>query len=650
MTEHSDLIELLSAILAGHGPLAEDDIDEFLREAGVADPARALRRLRLRIDLPAGQLVDGRWAWLPSLLAGRVFTHRVTEPEVGFDVLTVSPDLAPIAALCASATYQRLADGSAVHLVTPGDEQLLSQLDIPEWLFNHGDVLAFAVGTFERLGVDNGNLVGLRLGDAGLVVERVTTTAQTTVGAELAVLLDAQPERVEALVWTACLASPTLCTEPAAPLSELVAEQGLARHGNWLAPTDFNFRVWAFGRECDRLARHHRLTDDAAVALNTLLRLYGLLMLHDLRQSLPSADGVEPAVVDIGDTMDDVGNALADPAIAEALASETIPDGRLSAGGLRALANALEPRVASSARVACQWLRAVACERDGDMAGFERALLEAQAMDGDWPLPLFDLAEIASYRGDAEAGLALLRRARAKADHPLVYLLRLHHCPPPADLGRNAPCWCGSGRKYKKCHLGGLPLRDRVGWLYHKALAHVLLGNWTDLRYAVALKRCGSVIDDGVAEFNAALADPVVIDTVLFEGGGFDEFLTVRGTLLPDDELQLAEQWLRTPRSVFEVEQVQHGGSTVVRDAGTGERHEVDGSDYPLQAGQLVCARLASDGVGLRFFALEPVSAQQRDPLIKLLARYPDPLEFVALLSDGADTSSPVRAVAHHSL
>jgi len=22
-----------------------------------------------------------------------------------------------------------------------------------------------------------------------------------------------------------------------------------------------------------------------------------------------------------------------------------------------------------------------------------------------------------------------------------------------AKLGRNAPCWCGSGKKYKKCHL-----------------------------------------------------------------------------------------------------------------------------------------------------------------------------------------------------
>ena len=25
--------------------------------------------------------------------------------------------------------------------------------------------------------------------------------------------------------------------------------------------------------------------------------------------------------------------------------------------------------------------------------------------------------------------------------------------PPVQDLGRNASCWCGSGRKYKNCHL-----------------------------------------------------------------------------------------------------------------------------------------------------------------------------------------------------
>ena len=28
---------------------------------------------------------------------------------------------------------------------------------------------------------------------------------------------------------------------------------------------------------------------------------------------------------------------------------------------------------------------------------------------------------------------------------------------PPAPVGRNEPCWCGSGKKYKQCHLD----RDR---------------------------------------------------------------------------------------------------------------------------------------------------------------------------------------------
>jgi hypothetical protein len=38
------------------------------------------------------------------------------------------------------------------------------------------------------------------------------------------------------------------------------------------------------------------------------------------------------------------------------------------------------------------------------------------------------------------------------------------------------------------------------------------------------------------------MADPLVTDVVLFEGGAFAEFLQVRGSLLPDDERLLAEQ------------------------------------------------------------------------------------------------------------
>lgn len=638
MTEPFDPVGLLSRILTEHGPLHEEDITERLRDAGVTDPARILRRLQLGIDLPTGQLVDGRWAWLPAALEGRVFTRRVTEDEVGSDVLTVDPDLAPIAVLCDCAPYQRLADGSAIRLVRPGDDRLLYELDIPEWLLSNGSVLALVPGKLEALGVDGGDLVGLRLSTAGLVVERVTAVPRTTAGAQLAARLGAQPECIDALVWTVCLADPALFTEPVAPLSELIAQRGLVRRGAWLAPPDFDFSPWVFARQCERLTRRHRLTDDAAAMLNLLLRLYGLLAVYQLRKC-PDTDDFESAVNAVGDILDDAGAALADPVVAEALATETLRDRRFSAGGLRALADALAPRVPTPARVACQWLRAVACERDGDIAGFERALLKAEEMDGDWPLPLLDLAEIASIRGDAEAGLALLRRARAKTDHPLVYLLWLHRPQQRNDLGRNAQCWCGSGREYKKCHLGRLPLCDRVGWLYHKAIAHVLFGDWTDLRYAAAFERCRAVIVDDVDAFNAALADPLVIDTVLFEGGGFEEFLMVRGMLLPNDEQELAEQWLRAPRSVFEIERVQRDGKVTVRDVGSGERHEAVActADYPLKPGQLVCARLAPDGVGLRFFALEPVSAQQRDPLIALLKGYPDPVDLVAQLSDDAE-------------
>jgi len=42
---------------------------------------------------------------------------------------------------------------------------------------------------------------------------------------------------------------------------------------------------------------------------------------------------------------------------------------------------------------------------------------------------------------------------------------------PSATAGRNDPCPCGSGKKYKKCHIGAErhALSDRAVWLYSKA-------------------------------------------------------------------------------------------------------------------------------------------------------------------------------------
>jgi hypothetical protein len=88
------------------------------------------------------------------------------------------------------------------------------------------------------------------------------------------------------------------------------------------------------------------------------------------------------------------------------------------------------------------------------------------------------LARYASDRGDAQRGLLLLRRAGAPREDELVQLLENFQPAPRPGLGRKEPCWCGSGRKYKVCHMHReqLPLAERAAWLYQKAGADLVDG------------------------------------------------------------------------------------------------------------------------------------------------------------------------------
>jgi len=650
VVETFDATQTLARILAEQGPLHEDDIARRLRDSGVADPDAVVDEVLDETECPARQLVDDRWVWLPTVLAGRVFTHRLGADEAAHDVLTVTPDLDPITALCEHERYQRLADGSAARVVLAGfDEELLEERGIPVEVVDPLGALLLAPGTLGALGVAEGDLVGVRLTARGLVVERVTGLARSAVGARLAAMLDAdEPVYFDAAVWTACVEDPEVFTEPLPPLCEIVDDYGLVHRGEWLAPDGFDFARWRFECGCAALAERHDLDSDDAFALYALVKLYDQMSLllidaadadEPLGDVLAAADegAAGPGVDRFADLVGELGAELADPLLAELLLAETIGTGRAGASALVMFAEVLEPKVPRAARVACRWLHAVALERIGDIDGAERELLAAESMDPDWPLPLLDLARIASDRGDVERGLALLRRAGAGPDHPLVELLTRFRAEPRRDLGRNQPCWCGSGRKYKKCHLGReeLPLAERAGWLYAKAGQHALLSGWNELVVEAGYERCRYADDDPDA-LAAGLNDPLVIDAVLFEGGAFAEFLQVRGSLLPDDERLLAEQWLLVERSVFEVEQVQPGQGVTVRDVRTGDTHEVRerAASRQLKPGQLVCARVVPAGDTMQFFGgLEPVALHERDRLIDLLDTGPDAVTLVAHLS-----------------
>ncbi|CAM2950850.1 hypothetical protein BST27_12850 [Mycobacterium intermedium] len=656
MAEVLDAVGTLAEILIEHGPLPEDDIARRLQDCGADDPEAIMDELLDEMACPARQLLDERWFWLPTLLLGKVFTHRIDATEVAHDILAVTPDLIVIAEVCEYEDYGHYVDGSPAEVAHPGlDDELIEQRGVPAELIGPHAWLLLPPGTLAGLEAGEGDLIGVRVTGNGLVVERVDAGAHTEVGERLAATFDDEPVYLGAAVWTICAEDPAVFTEPLPPLSEIIDDYGLARDGDWLGPDGFDFDTWRFERGCTVLAERHDLDPDDAFALYTLVKLFeevaALVDAVDLDESpaealgtvWKGATGAGEATAqfeelrELVDLVGELGVVLADPTLAELLVAETIGTGREGAPALGLFAEIIGPKVPRTALVGVRWLRAVALERVGAVDACERELLEAERIDPDWPLALMDLARFASDRGDAERGLALLRRAGASPDYPLLQVLERHRGEPRRDIGRNALCWCGSGLKYKKCHLGReqQPLAERVGWLYMKAGEHAVASGWTEAVAEVACERC-RYADDFSAALDAALEDPLVTDAVLFEGGAFEEFLEVRGHLLPDDERQLAEQWLLVHRSVFEVEDVHRGHGITVRDLRTGDIHEVRErtASRQLKPGHLICARVVPAGDSMQIFGgIEPVALHERDALIELLDTEPDPVTLVAQLS-----------------
>lgn len=328
---------------------------------------------------------------------------------------------------------------------------------------------------------------------------------------------------------------------------------------------------------------------------------------------------------------------LAEPAVAAAVLAETSPGQDCADVALGLFSESVEPLAPRAARPALRWLRAKAYERLGDLEQAEATYRAAESLDPSWPLTLMSLARYASDRGDAERRLSLLRRAGVTAEHELVALLE-HFAPAPRPgLGRNHPCWCGSGRKYKVCHLHReqLPLAERAAWLYQKAAADLLEGPFGPLLIETAQAR--SQHWEAPDALERAVGDGLVCDAVLFEGGAFADFLAVRGSLLPADERLLAGQWLLVERSVHEVVSVRRGEGLTVRDVRTGDVHELRerAGSRQVKVGELYCARVVPAGDTMQIFGgIEPVSlGAERDELIALLDDDPDSVDLVAFLS-----------------
>jgi len=662
--------------------MSEDDLLSVLKADGVdfgPEPDVMLAEVLDQDTELFMPLADGRrWVWLPGLLEGRIFTHRLSAVEAAHDIIIgLDGDLAPLAMLTESETYQRLSDGSPISKVCPfhdlevHDSDVLAVRGVPATAVNCDAALLLPAGRFAALGVGDGDLVGLRVSAHGFELAAVLEPAPCDIATMLAGLLDERPDQPESLdvaVWTLCAGNDSVFREPAPPLGELLSASGLACEGEWVARSGFNFAAWWVADRIQSIKERYELHDDEALAVLMLVRLYEhtrdaveavMTALdsgdegdahgdeHELTaivSQLPSRLDPTPAQVQEGDrdrvTVGTALECLADPAVATAVLAEISSDhDRRSAIALGVFAESAEPLAPRSARPALRWLLANAHERLGDIEEAEASLLAAESLDPSWPLTLMSLARYASDRGDVERGLSLLRRAGVSADHNLVVLLEHFRPAPRRDIGRNDRCWCGSGRKYKVCHLNReqLPLEERAAWLYQKPSLFLLLagpsGPFSSLLMEVAAARARSGDPDAIVR---AFDDGLVLDAVLFEGGAFADFLDTRGSLLPADERLLAGQWLLVARSVHEVLAVSRGQGFTLRDVRTGDVHQVRerAASTQVKVGELYCARVVPVGDTMQIFGgIEPVSLGERDKLIALLDDDPDPVELVAALS-----------------
>ena len=97
-------------------------------------------------------------------------------------------------------------------------------------------------------------------------------------------------------------------------------------------------------------------------------------------------------------------------------------------------------------------LLACAAEDRGDGPAWLSLIERVVAADPQDAEALATLADLRSVSGDAREAKRLYALAGVDPQADEFRILRTFLEPPPGGPGRNKPCPCGSGKKYKKCH------------------------------------------------------------------------------------------------------------------------------------------------------------------------------------------------------
>jgi hypothetical protein len=591
-----------------------DDLGEIVRaQIGFSqgDPADLVYERVLDEMLDTGEvtLIGDNIVVDPVRLAARsVFTHRLTEAERAAGMLHLGPDLGIFGPLD-HVHLDDLDEGEIAEATTGLDE---AGIATRAWIGPEGWLDDLPAGCLLAVRVEPGDLDD---GNHRLffdVIDDETNVANdrqlVTLVGELAARESANtglPVPAESLVCALLAELPGALSEPHRPLAELCAEAGLEVRGERIGVERAQWYHEAIAQRLDRVLGEIEDDDLARRAIGVLMTLDAISGADPSWLPDPDADVDDARIRTVLRDLEDPGLLTV---VTQETFSEPPPDDPTPGmPGTPQSAAAIIRRLVDVARsgperMVAHWFAAIAAERSCDPHAAEQHLEIAHAADPDNPLPVDRLAWCAFDRGDADRAEALWSRLEPTETitqdlREVAEARRLRGRQP----GRNDPCWCGSGRKFKQCHNGQAslpPLPERVGWLCRKASTFLERRGGIAQAAVVAMARSRALDPTSIESLGEAFGDPLVIDLVLTEGGFFERFLDERGALLPDDELLLARSWTLVDRNVFEVLSVQPGVGMTLRDLRSGAEVVVRERTLSNQVspGMLCCARPVPDG------------------------------------------------------
>jgi hypothetical protein len=587
------------AVLRRRGPLGLAELcDVLARESPAVDEEALRAELETRGDVV--EFDDECWGHVPSLADGLVLTHEVSAEELDRGVLTADGDLD---------LWARLADEG---MPFAGGGELRAVYSCHGLPRGAASGLAGPAGWLD--GCRPGAVIGLRLtgGSLELLPEPDIDASDSRRSEVGALVYQAIGAAVDALEWYDN--DPDAAVVPGAPIDEVLLAVRRQHPGALAVPLlPVSWLLSGFALEvCRGYVGVPGAPWDGEVPWlddtgQQALRGWRLLLaVHRCFGRVYEGELV------------DLARAARDPELLALVGGELACEPEREP-----VVQAMAAAVTGPLMGGPLYLRACAAEGRGDVLAAERLLETAVQADPDLVVALQDLAWYRSDRGDAHGAEQLFRRAETEGTHPVRSVLR-GFLRPPEMSGRNRPCACGSGRKYKLCHGAKLrhPFPMRADWLWVKAVCYALRPGQRDVLYRYADPLAGGNGGNG-GWLLTALTDPLVHDLALFDGGLLARFLNERGALLPEDEQALARSWLDSRRRLLEVTTVRPGHGVRCRDLLTGQEVYVRDRmlTTQLEPLDLIYCRVLPDGAGELRLRDAPryVSRLQRGELLELL-------------------------------